>query len=85
MTDSEYFTLQFYTWEYRGRGLHQEEYPVQLEPPFIPFIRHLPQRPQIDEGKRHTLISRFIENLDNLRSGGNLGNLRSGGRRSTRL
>ncbi len=63
MTDSEYFTWQFYTWEYRGRGLHQEVYPVALEPPFMPFIRHLPQRSYIDESKRPTWASSLIDML----------------------
>lgn len=63
MTDSTYYTLQFYTWEYRGRGLHEESYPVALEPPFMPFIRHLPQRPMLDDGKRPTWLSRLAESF----------------------
>lgn len=61
MTDSEYYTWQFYTWEYRGRGLHREGFRVQLEPPFIPFYRHLPRRSIIDDGKRHTWVSQVLE------------------------
>lgn len=61
MTDADYFTCQFYTWEYRGRGFHVSDVPVHLEPPFIPFVRHKPQASYIDDGKRHTLISQFVE------------------------
>ncbi len=61
MTSSEHYTVQFYTWEYRARGLHEEKYPVALEPPFMPFIRHLPQPLVFDEGKRPTWLSRLAE------------------------
>lgn len=63
MTNAEYFTCQFYTWEYRGRGWHLEDAAVLLEPPFIPFIRHRPQPLYIDDGKRHTWVSKTIEYL----------------------
>lgn len=63
MTAAEYFTYQFYTWEYRGRGWHVSELPVYLEPPFIPFFRHGQQPEYIDDGKRHTFISRLLENI----------------------
>lgn len=58
---AEYFTYQFYTWEYRGRGWFVADIPVHLEPPFIPFIRHLPQPTYIDDGKRPTLVSNLME------------------------
>ncbi len=60
LTLAEYYTRQFYTWEYRGRGWHLEEMPLQLEPPFIPFIRRAPVTPQVDDGVRHTLVSSAI-------------------------
>ncbi|MEP6673660.1 MAG: type IV secretion system DNA-binding domain-containing protein [Ferruginibacter sp.] len=63
MTQSEYFTSQFYTWEYRGRGYFLSDMPVQLEPPFIPFFRHGYQPEYIDDGKRHTVVSWVIEKL----------------------
>lgn len=63
MTPGEFYTAQFYAWEYRGRGWHVSEEPVQLEPPYIPFFRHGYAKAQIDDGKRHTPISKLIENL----------------------
>lgn len=63
MTAAEYFTYQYYTWEYRGRGWCVSEVPVYLEPPFIPFFRHGHQPEYIDDGKRHTWVSRFLESF----------------------
>lgn len=63
MTDADYFTYQFYTWEYRGRGMHVCEEPIHLEAPFIPFFRHRAHPAYIDDGKRHTLLSRFVESV----------------------
>jgi len=64
MTPAEFYTTQFYSWECRGRGWYVSEYPVHLEPPFIPYFRHGFPKEHIDDGKRHTLVSRFIENLN---------------------
>jgi hypothetical protein len=64
MTESEYYTYQYYTWEYRGRGWFVADQPVHLEPPFIPFFRHGHQPTYIDDGKRHTWVSKFIENIN---------------------
>ncbi|NNV53864.1 type IV secretory system conjugative DNA transfer family protein [Limnovirga soli] len=61
MTASEYFTYQFYSWEFRGRGWYVSDSPVCLEPPFIPFFRHGFQEEYVDDGKRHTFISKAIE------------------------
>lgn len=63
MTPAEFYTAQFYTWEYRGRGWHVSDEPVQLEPPYMPFFRHGYHQKQLDDGKKHTAISKFIENL----------------------
>ena len=63
MTAAEYLTHQFYAWDYRGQGWHLENVPVHLEPPFMPFIRHVPKTEYIDDGKRHTLVSYAIELL----------------------
>lgn len=64
MTLSEAVTLSFYAWEVRGRGWTLADYPVALEPPFRPCFL-LPehqgvQTTPIDDGKRHTLISRLV-------------------------
>ncbi|MCW3111476.1 MAG: hypothetical protein JWQ09_5982 [Segetibacter sp.] len=64
MTSSEVYTAQFYSWEYRGRGWHVEEYPVHLEPPFIPFFRHGYPEKRIDDGKRHTFFSKLLESFN---------------------
>lgn len=61
MIQSQYFTNQFYTWEYRGRGWHLSDEPVDIEPPFIPFFRHGYPKGHIDDGKRHTVVSKAIE------------------------
>ena len=61
MTNSEYLTWQYYTWEYRTRGWHLEDIPVHIEPPFMPFIHHLPPIDYIDDGKRHTIASYALE------------------------
>lgn len=54
---AEYLTSQFYQWEKRGRGWDVFETPVQLEPPFEPFFKHVsPVRP-VDDGKVPTLLS----------------------------
>jgi len=58
---AEYFSQQFYIWEYRGRGWHLENVPTQLEPPFVPFTLKTPHLLHIDDGKHHTLVSRAIE------------------------
>jgi len=58
---SEYLTSQFYQWEVRGRGWIVAEKPIQLEPPFIPFVRHFPAPNYIDDGKRHTWVSKAID------------------------
>ena len=63
MTPSEFYTSQFYTWEYRGRGWFVAEGPVHLEPPFIPYFRHGYPKEYVDDGKRHTLVSSFLESL----------------------
>lgn len=63
LSHAEYYTYQYYTWEYRGRGWFVADRPVYLEPPFIPFFRHGYKPQYVDDGKRHTLVSRFIENI----------------------
>jgi hypothetical protein len=60
---AEYYTYQFYTWEYRGRGYFLSDTPVLLEPPFIPFYRHGYQEAPVDDGKRHTIVSRAIAKM----------------------
>lgn len=61
MTVSEFYTTQFYAWEYRGRRWYIANEPIQLEAPFIPFFRHGYSQEYVDDGKRHTLVSKLIE------------------------
>ncbi|MEO6732334.1 MAG: DUF87 domain-containing protein, partial [Ferruginibacter sp.] len=63
MTLSEFYTSQFYTWEYRGRGWHLSDRPIDLEAPFIPYYRHGYPKKRIDDGKRPTLLSSFFESF----------------------
>lgn len=63
MTLGEFYTAQFYSWECRGRGWYISDHSVQLEPPFIPYFRHGLPHEQIDDGKRHTVVSKFLEDL----------------------
>lgn len=63
LSNVEYYTYQYYTWEYRGRGWFLAEEPLHLEPPFIPFFRHGYKTEYIDDGKRHTLVSKLIDSF----------------------
>lgn len=63
MTPAEFYTYQFYTWEFRGRGWLLSDAPVLLEPPFIPFYRHGRRHLQIDDGKRDTFFSKLAQSL----------------------
>jgi Type IV secretion-system coupling protein DNA-binding domain len=63
VSNAEYYTYQFYTWEYRGRGWFVAEDAIHLEPPFIPFFRHGFKPAFIDDGKRHTIVSKLIETI----------------------
>jgi hypothetical protein len=61
---AEQLTLQFYLWEQRGRGWQVWDEPVDLEPPFEPFLGHhlIPSQP-FDDGRRPTLLSNFADKL----------------------
>lgn len=56
---SEYLTEQFYRWEQRGRGWQYFEYPVCLEPEFVPFYfaSAKPITKFVDDGKVHSIFS----------------------------
>ena len=61
---AESLTGQFYEWERRGRGWLIWDRPVDLEPPFEPFILHAPFTPRaLDDGRKPTLMSRLLEAL----------------------
>src|SRR5258706_264885 len=60
----EILTEQFYRWESRGRGWQVFDQPVSPEPPFLPFHGHYQSdTPSIDDGRRPTFISSFIQRL----------------------
>jgi len=68
-TPDEQLTLQFYDWERRGRGWQVWSRPVELEPPFRPFLFHyVPQRPPVDDGRKPTFFSSLAEKLTGSRS-----------------
>src|ERR1039458_1575250 len=63
-TVHEQLTEQFRTWEVRGRGWQVFPEPVHPEPPFRPFHGHyLPDTPVIDDGRKPTFLSSFVEKL----------------------
>ncbi len=60
----EKLTEQFYRWELRGRGWWVFPEPVRPEPPFRPFLGHyLPRQPIIDDGRKPTFLSSFVESF----------------------
>src|SRR5690349_95544 len=60
----EQLTEQFYAWEKRGRGWQVFDEPVNPEPPFRPFDGHyLPDAPLVDDARRPTVLSSFIQRL----------------------
>lgn len=61
MTISEFLTNQYYLWDYRTRGVLLYDQPIQLEPPFVPFIRSVPQPVSIDDSHRPTLLSSIVK------------------------
>jgi hypothetical protein len=60
----EQLTEQFRQWEMRGRGWQVFPEPVVPEPPFVPFHGHyLSKTPAIDDGRRPTMFSSFVQKL----------------------
>jgi hypothetical protein len=59
----ETISRQFREWEIRGRGGRLFEYPVALEPPFVPFRGYRLPRRTVDDGKKPTALSRFWDSL----------------------
>jgi hypothetical protein len=55
----ERLTKQFYTWELRGRGWQEFPYPVELEPPFRPFLGYFLPAAE-DDGRRPGLLGRLF-------------------------
>ena len=60
----EQLSEQFRRWELRGRGWQVFDEPVHPEPPFVPFHGHfLPDVPLMDDGRRSTFLSSFVQKL----------------------
>lgn len=65
----EQLTLQFYSWEIRGRGWKVYDEPVVLEPPFRPFLGHWARGSTVaqDDGRRETVLSKLAKWMQNPR------------------
>lgn len=61
MTITEFLTNQYYLWDYRTRGILLFDQPIQLEPPFIPFVRTIPQLDKTDDSHRPTMVSSMVK------------------------
>ncbi len=60
-------TSNFYNWKQRGRGWHVWNFPVDPEPPFIPFYTHVVSEPVvIDDGRKPTFLSSLAERVKNI-------------------
>src|SRR5688572_18148191 len=68
----ELLTEQFNRWERRGRGWMVWPHPVELEPPFRPFLFHHVERTVIDDGRRATFLSSIKDKLLGKARGGNI-------------
>ena len=69
MSRIEFLTEHFYAWEKRCRGWEVYSFPVDLEPPFLPFFFHaVPSNISmsvIDDGVRPSLFSSFTNAIKN--------------------
>jgi len=60
----EELTKQFYEWEQRGRGWDVWSFPVNPEPPFVPFYYHyVPRITQTDDARKPTFMSSFVDKV----------------------
>src|ERR1700722_5041260 len=63
-TLEERLTTQFYDWERRGRGWQVWPRPVELEPPFRPFLFHYAVPALVvDDARKPTALQTFFESL----------------------
>jgi hypothetical protein len=64
LTHEERLTAQFYEWERRGRGWQIWDCPVELEPPFRPFLYHYTEPgPAVDDARTPTILSGLIDGI----------------------
>lgn len=60
----EGLTKNFYEWEQRGRGWNLWSFPVDPEPPFVPFYYHVPPiLAPLDDGRKPTFLSTVAEKV----------------------
>ena len=60
----EHFSRQFQKWEKRGRGWQVFDQPVQLEPPFSPFVlRAMTDTPALDDGSRPSFFGSLFSRM----------------------
>lgn len=65
LTASEQATLNFYQWEYRGRGYYHFDEQVAIEPPYVPFQhKSYSTTAPIDDGRVPTLFQRIAKLID---------------------
>lgn len=71
ITVSASLNQNFYQWEKRGRGWTVWDGPVELEPPFTPFVHSYNGRfaPPIDDGRSPTRVGSWLEKLKNRLTG----------------
>ena len=76
MTRAEQLTRQFFAWEERGRGWQVFAEPVSPEPPFVPFYGHyLPETPLVDDGRKATVLSSWVQHVSRTLSGETVANI----------
>src|SRR4051812_8358052 len=63
---AEQLSAQFFRWELRGRGWQVMEEPIDIEPPYRPFIGHFLTRQRVaDDGRKHSATRGLMERLHN--------------------
>ena len=60
---AEQLTTNFYLWEERGRGWQVWDFPVELEPPFVPFFHSHRNEHVIDDGRKPTFFSTLADSI----------------------
>lgn len=64
---SEQLTSAFYDWEQRIRGHIVFSGPIDLEPDFVPFTFHIPERKAIiDDGRRPSIVSSIVDGFKSI-------------------
>jgi len=65
LSAGEKATLNFYRWEYRGRGYYHFDEQVGIEPPYVPFrFKSYIDTPPIDDGKVPSLFQTIAQLIE---------------------